>query len=102
MPGAADDPSGLCRASLEELAGDEISVGGPILTAADAFDALAWKRASRQPMTPTATLDYLRTQTGSLLDARAYDDPGAVVSVDICRIQPVGQVLNLVDPGFAA
>ncbi|MES2522863.1 MAG: HD domain-containing phosphohydrolase [Gemmatimonadota bacterium] len=61
------------------MAGESISIGGRILTAADAFDALTSKRAYRDPMTPAATLDYLRTQTGRLLDPRAYDALGAVV-----------------------
>ncbi|HYW32304.1 MAG TPA: HD domain-containing phosphohydrolase [Gemmatimonas sp.] len=61
------------------VAGDSITIGGRILTAADAFDALTSKRAYRDPMTPGATLDYLGTQTSRLLDPRAYDALGAVV-----------------------
>jgi len=61
------------------IAGEDITLGGRILTAADAFDALTSKRAYRDPMTPAATLDYLRTQTGRLLDPRAYDALGAVI-----------------------
>jgi response regulator RpfG family c-di-GMP phosphodiesterase len=55
------------------LAGDAISFGGRILTAADAFDALTSHRAYREPMTAEQTLDYLRTQTGRLLDPRVFD-----------------------------
>lgn len=62
------DGSGYPRA----VAGEEITVGGRILTAADAFDALTSVRAYRNPMTPDATLDYLRTQAGRLLDPRVY------------------------------
>lgn len=73
------------------IAGDGITVGGRILTAADAFDALTSKRAYREPMTPAATLDYLSTQTGRLLDPRAYDALGTVVRrgdvPDIPRIE---------------
>ena len=61
------------------VAGEAITLGGRILTAADAFDALTSKRAYRDPMSPSATLDYLRTQTGRLLDPRAYDALGAVI-----------------------
>jgi HD-GYP domain-containing protein (c-di-GMP phosphodiesterase class II) len=61
------------------IAGEAITLGGRILTAADAFDALTSKRAYRDPMTPAATLDYLRTQTGRLLDPRAYDALGIVI-----------------------
>ena len=61
------------------IAGDDITVGGRVLTAADAFDALTSKRAYREPMTPAATLEYLRTQTGRLLDPKAYDALGTVV-----------------------
>jgi putative two-component system response regulator len=62
------------------LAGDAISFGGRILTAADAFDALTSHRAYRQPMTADQTLDYLRTQTGRLLDPRVFDALRLIVS----------------------
>ncbi|MCU0633852.1 MAG: response regulator [Gemmatimonadaceae bacterium] len=55
------------------LTGDAISFGGRILTAADAFDALTSHRAYREPMTAEQTLDYLRTQSGRLLDPRVFD-----------------------------
>ncbi len=55
------------------VAGEKISLGGRILAAADAFDALTSKRAYRDPMTPRDTIDYLGEQTGTLLDARVYD-----------------------------
>jgi response regulator RpfG family c-di-GMP phosphodiesterase len=59
--------------------GERITVGGRILTAADAFDALTSKRAYRDPLSATTTLDYLRTQTGRLLEPRIYDALVAVV-----------------------
>ena len=40
------------------LRGAEISIGGRILAAADAFDALASKRAYREPMSPEATIGF--------------------------------------------
>jgi len=68
------DGSGYPRS----LGREDISLGGRILTAADAFDALTSKRAYREPMTASASLDYLRTQSGRLLEPRMY---GALVQV---------------------
>ncbi len=61
-------------------AGEEITIGGRILTAADAFDALTSKRAYRDPMNARSTLDYLRTQANRLLDAHVYDALVEVIS----------------------
>ncbi|QJR36630.1 HD-GYP domain-containing protein [Gemmatimonas groenlandica] len=58
---------------------EDITIGGRILTAADAFDALTSQRAYREPMTADTTLDYLRTQAGRLLEPRIYDALNAVV-----------------------
>ncbi len=55
------------------IAGEAITWGGRILTAADAFDALTSKRAYRDPMTSEGALAYLATQQGSLLEARVYE-----------------------------
>ncbi len=55
------------------IAGEKISLGGRILAAADAFDALTSKRAYRDPMTPRETIDYLGQQTGTLLDSAVYE-----------------------------
>jgi len=55
------------------VAGERISLGGRILAAADAFDALTSKRAYRDPMTPRETIDYLGNQTGTLLDPVVYE-----------------------------
>lgn len=76
------------------LAGDAITVGGRILTAADAFDALTSKRAYRDPMTPASTLDYLRTQAGRLLDPHVYDALAAVV-----RRGDVAEIPRITDAG---
>lgn len=51
-----------------QRSGAEITLGGRILTAADAFDALTSKRAYRDPMSVRGTVDYLRGQAGALLD----------------------------------
>jgi len=54
------------------LKGDRISIGGRVLCAADAFDALTSKRAYRDPMTPAQTIEYLAGQTGKLLAGDVY------------------------------
>lgn len=58
------DGSGYPRA----LRADAISLGGRILAAADAFDALTSQRAYRDPMRPDDSLAYLGTAAGTLLD----------------------------------
>ncbi len=50
------------------LSGEAISIGGRILVAGDAFDALTSRRAYREPMSPDDTLAYLRRLSGTLLD----------------------------------
>lgn len=52
--------------------GEEISIGGRILTAADAFDALTSKRAYRDPMTPEGALALLGRDVGAFLDPAVY------------------------------
>lgn len=54
------------------LTGDSIVLGGRILTAADAFDALTSNRAYREPMSAPQTLEFLRSQSGLLLDPRIF------------------------------
>ena len=61
------------------LAGDAISVGGRILCATDAFDALTSRRAYRDPMTPQATVEYLVQHVGTLIDPAVYAALRAVV-----------------------
>jgi response regulator RpfG family c-di-GMP phosphodiesterase len=60
-------------------AGEAISFGGRILTAADCFDALTSLRAYRDPLSAATTLDYLRTQVGRLLDPAIYDALAEVI-----------------------
>ena len=55
------------------LAGDQITIGGRILAAADAFDALTSKRAYREPMTPEQTVEFLSKHVGKLLDPIVYE-----------------------------
>jgi hypothetical protein len=58
----------------------DITIGGRVLTAADAFDALTSKRAYRDPMSAVATLDFLQTQAGALLEPRVYEALRVVVT----------------------
>jgi response regulator RpfG family c-di-GMP phosphodiesterase len=58
------DGSGYPR----QLAGEQISLGGRILAAVDAFDALTSRRAYREPLTPHETLDLLSSTAGAHLD----------------------------------
>ncbi len=60
-------------------AAENITVGGRILTAADAFDALTSQRAYRAPMSADTTREYLRTQAERLPEPRMYDALHAVV-----------------------
>jgi putative two-component system response regulator len=59
--------------------GESISIGGRILAAADAFDALTSRRAYREPQPARDVVEYLRTHVGSLLDPRVYDALRTVV-----------------------
>jgi len=55
------------------LKGEEITIGGRILAAADAFDALTSKRAYREPMAPDAVLEFLAGRhVGTLLDPKVF------------------------------
>jgi response regulator RpfG family c-di-GMP phosphodiesterase len=55
------------------LVGEAISLGGRILCAADAFDALTSARPYRDAMSPEDTLAYLASHAGTLLDPAVYD-----------------------------
>jgi putative two-component system response regulator len=50
------------------LAGEEITIGGRILTACDAFDAMTSKRAFREAYDRKQTIVYLEDEIGRLLD----------------------------------
>jgi putative two-component system response regulator len=62
------DGTGYPRA----LAGEEITIGGRILAACDAFDSLTSNRAFRGAMGPRETVEYLEGQVGRLLDPNVY------------------------------
>lgn len=61
------------------LAGENISVGGRVLAAADAFDALTSHRAWREPLSPNDALKFLEERSGSLLDPAVFQALKAVV-----------------------
>ena len=55
------------------LAGTQITIGGRILAACDAFDALTSRRAFREAMDPRETIAYLeRNEVGRLLDPEVF------------------------------
>ncbi|GAC1654070.1 MAG: response regulator [Gemmatimonadaceae bacterium] len=54
------------------LSGEAISLGGRILCAADAFDALISPRAYRRPLGEDAAVAYLGERAGTLLDPAVY------------------------------
>jgi HD-GYP domain-containing protein (c-di-GMP phosphodiesterase class II) len=55
------------------LVGEQISMGGRILAACDAFDALTSRRAFRDAMSTDETIRYLANEVGRLVDPRVYD-----------------------------
>jgi putative two-component system response regulator len=61
------------------LVGENISVGGRILAAADAFDALTSQRAYRDSMTKEAAIEYLGQRSGTLLAPDVYEALRTVV-----------------------
>lgn len=54
------------------LEGSEISIGGRILAAADAFQAVTSRRAYRNPLAPARALEYLGEVSGTALDPTVY------------------------------
>jgi putative two-component system response regulator len=58
------DGSGYPR----QLVGEQISLGGRILAAVDAFDALTSRRAYRESLTPHETIELLSNSAGAHLD----------------------------------
>ncbi len=63
----------------QAISGEQISIGGRLLAAADAFDALTSRRAYRDPLTPEDTLELLRGQIARLLDPTIFDALETVV-----------------------
>jgi putative two-component system response regulator len=55
------------------LSGEQITIGGRILAACDAFDALTSQRAFREAMDPPQVIQYLEEKhVGRLLDPRVF------------------------------
>ena len=54
------------------VAGDDISIGGRILAACDAFDAITSRRAFRAAKDPRETIAYLEAYVGRLLDPMVF------------------------------
>jgi putative two-component system response regulator len=54
------------------LKGDDISLGGRILHAADAYDALTSHRAWRDPLSPSEAVKFLEERSGALLDPAVF------------------------------
>jgi HD-GYP domain-containing protein (c-di-GMP phosphodiesterase class II) len=54
------------------LKGNQINLGGRILAAADAYDALTSRRAWRDPLSPPEAIEFLGERAGSLLDPDVY------------------------------
>lgn len=72
------------------LAGEEISVGGRILSAADTYDALTSRRAWREPMSPPDAIAFLEERSGSLLDPKVF----AALRANVTR----RKTLSFLDP----
>jgi cyclic di-GMP phosphodiesterase len=62
------DGTGYPRA----LAGEQITIGGRILAACDAFDAMTSKRAFREAYDRNQTIVYLEDEIGRLLDPAVF------------------------------
>lgn len=60
-------------------ASEHISIGGRILAAADAFDALVSRRSYREPVSPDEAIDRLREDSGRHFDPRVFEALRAVV-----------------------
>lgn len=59
--------------------GEDISIGGRILAAADAYDSLISKRAFRDAVSPDAALQQLRGKVGAQFDPTVFEALRAVV-----------------------
>jgi response regulator RpfG family c-di-GMP phosphodiesterase len=61
------------------LAGEAISIGGRILAAADAYEAITSRRSYQQPKEPAEAVEYLASRVGTLLDPKVYEALRAAV-----------------------
>ena len=74
----------------EGLAGDAISIGGRILSAADTYDALTSRRAWREPMSAPDAIAFLEERSGTLLDPKVF----AALRANVTR----RKTLSFLDP----
>jgi putative nucleotidyltransferase with HDIG domain len=58
---------------LQAFRGEEISIGGRILAAVDAFDAITTRRSYQKAMSKEDAITYLGSHVGTLLDPRVYE-----------------------------
>lgn len=72
------------------LSGEEISIGGRILAACDAYDALTSRRAFREAMSSADTLAHLEQYVGTLLDPQVFHA--------LSRIVRRRKTLTFIDP----
>ena len=72
------------------LAGDQITIGGRILAACDAYDALTSRRAFREAMSTPDTLEHLQKYVGTLLDPEVF--------AALARIVRRRKTLTFIDP----
>jgi putative two-component system response regulator len=72
------------------LRGEEISLGGRILAAADAYVALTSRRAYREPVSGVEAIALLQRRVGSVFDPRVHDALRSVITDD-------GSVLEFLD-----
>jgi putative nucleotidyltransferase with HDIG domain len=56
-----------------QLSGEQISLGGRILAAADAYDALTSRRAYREPIPPEGSIALLAREVGGHLDPAVFE-----------------------------
>jgi len=61
-------------------AGENISIGGRILAAADAYDALTSRRSYRESLSREAAVEELKRGVGTLLDPRVFEALRVVVA----------------------
>lgn len=61
------------------VSGNEITIGGRILAACDAFDALTSRRSFREAMSPADTITHLESYVGTKLDPLVFSALSRVV-----------------------
>ncbi|HEY2896201.1 MAG TPA: HD domain-containing phosphohydrolase, partial [Gemmatimonadaceae bacterium] len=62
------------------VAGEAISLGGRIIAAADAFDALTSPRPYREAVSPSSAIAAIHTRAGNLLDPTVVAALGSVIA----------------------